>query len=59
VFPVIHARALEPGVIEFKPERFDQVQDAPGGRAQPRHIPCVGRDFRLNKNDVHGLDEEL
>ena len=53
MLPVIHARPLQLGVAEFEPKRLDQMKAAIGGGAQARHVSRVGRDFRLNKNDMH------
>ena len=53
VLPVIHARALELRVVELEAERLDQMQRRLGGRAKPRHIARVRRDFRFNQDDVH------
>ena len=53
VLPVIHARALELRVVEFEAERLDQVQRRARGRAQPRHVARVRRDFGFDQDDVH------
>jgi hypothetical protein len=53
VLPVIHARALELRIIKLETERLDQMQRRFRGRAQPRHIARVRRDFRFNQDNVH------
>ena len=53
VLPVIHPGALELRVVQLEAERFNQVQGALGGGAQPRHVPRVRGDFRFEQNNVH------
>jgi len=40
-------------VVELETERLDEVQHRFCGRAQPRHVAGVRRDFRFNQNYVH------
>ena len=54
VLPVIHAGALELGITELKPQGLDQVEHGVRRRAEPGHVPSVGRDFRFDQDDVHG-----
>ena len=58
LLPVIHARPLELRIIQLETERLDQMQHRPRGRAQPRHIARVRRDFRFNENDIHKINDE-
>ena len=53
VLPVIEAGAFEIFIFEFETERFDQVQGRAGGSAEARDVAGVGRDFRLEQDDVH------
>ena len=53
VLPVVHAGAFELRVIKLEAERLDEVQHRFRGRAQPRHVAGVRRDFRFNQNNVH------
>jgi hypothetical protein len=41
------------GVIELEAERFDEMQRRFRGRAQPRHVASVRRNFRFDQDDVH------
>ena len=53
ILPVIHPGAFEFFVVKLEAERLDEVQFCAGGRAEPRHVARVGRDFRFNQDDVH------
>jgi glycine/D-amino acid oxidase-like deaminating enzyme len=50
-FMVIETRALERAVFPAKAEWLDEVQFGAGVRAQPDHIPRIGRNFRLKQDD--------
>ena len=54
MLPIIQAGAFELFVVQLEAERFDQMQRRSRGRAQPRHVPGVRRNLRLDENDVHG-----
>ena len=53
VLPVIHAGALELRVVQLEAERLDEMQHGFRGRAQPRHVARVRRNFRFNEDNVH------
>ena len=53
MLPVIHPGVFEFFVVKLEAERLDEVQFCAGGRAEPRHVARVGRDFRFNQDDVH------
>jgi len=50
--PVVEARPAQLGVVQREPQRLDEVQRRLGRRAQPRDVPRVGRDLRLDERDV-------
>ena len=45
--------AFELRVVELEAEWFDEVQHRFCGRAQPRHVAGVRRDFRFDQYNVH------
>ncbi len=60
-FPIVQSGALEFSIVNAKPKRFNQVQRAAGRRAEPGDVAGIGRNLRLDKDDVqrrrHGLEE--
>ncbi len=52
VGPIIEPRALEFGIVEIKPHRFDDVQMRIGAGAKPGDCSRVGRDFGFDEHDV-------
>ena len=53
VLPIVHARALELGVVEFEAERLDEMQDRVRGRAETGDVAGVGRNLWFEKNNIH------
>ena len=53
LLPVIHARTFQLRVVELESERLDEMQLRLRGRAEPRDVAGVRRDFRFNQDDVH------
>ena len=51
--PIIHAGAFELCVIHAESQRFDQVQFGVSGGAQSSNVARIGRNFRLNENNMH------
>jgi uncharacterized protein (DUF2461 family) len=51
--PVIHAGAFQLRVVQLEAERLNEMQHGFRGRAQPRHVARVRRDFRFNQDDIH------
>jgi len=46
--PVVQPGAAYSVLIDAKAQLSNQVQRAQGGRAQPRDIACIRRDFGFN-----------
>jgi len=54
VAPIVHGRALELSVVEFKAKGLDQIEYGVGSGAEPGDISRVWWNFRLDQDDVHG-----
>ena len=50
--PIVETRAAHRVLVDAKTELADQVQDATAGHTQPRDVPGIGRDLRLDQHDV-------
>lgn len=50
--PVIEPGATQVLVVDGETELADQVQGGAGRRTQPGDITCVGRDLRLDQDDM-------
>jgi hypothetical protein len=48
MLPIIHPGSLELRVVEPESERLNQMKRGVRGGTQPRHVPGVRRNFRLN-----------
>lgn len=58
MLPVIQPRPAQQFVLKGKAQRFDQVQAGPGAQAEPADVAGIGRNLRLNQDDVkHGGDD--
>jgi hypothetical protein len=54
--PVVHPGAPTGGMVNVEAEGSDQVEARSGGGAEACDIAGIGRDFRLDEDDVkHGL----
>ena len=51
-FVIAEAGAPKPGLVELKPQRFDEVQHATGIGAEPYDVAGVGGNLRLIEDDV-------
>jgi hypothetical protein len=53
---IIKASAPHAGILQWKPERLNQMQLRTSIRAKSNHIAGVGRDFGLDQyNMKHGV----
>ena len=52
VFMIIETRAAQLPVVEFEAEWFNKVQGRPGIRAKAYDISRVGRNFRLEQDQM-------
>ena len=55
VLPIIEPRSLQMLVLGGKPQRMNKVKGGVGGTAEPGDRTGIGRDLRLNKNDVEAF----
>ncbi len=53
---VIEPGAPHAGIVEREAERFDQMQLGAGIGAQANDVAGVGRDFRLDQDDMKQAD---
>jgi len=55
--PVVETGAAQIAIIDGEAERLDELQPAPGDRAQPSDVSGVGRYLRGDQNQVQrGID---
>jgi hypothetical protein len=54
-FPVVEPGTFQMLVIDLETQWLDQMERCEGCRAQPRNASGIGRDLRLNQDDVHYL----
>ena len=52
VFPVVQSCPFDHLLIQFKSQRFDQMQDRAAGNACPSDISGIGRHLRLMQNNM-------
>lgn len=50
--PVVEPGAAELGVGDFESQRFDKMETGAGGGAEAGDVAGVGRDFRVDEDDV-------
>ena len=53
MLPIVHARALELGVVEFEAEWLNEVERGMGGGAEAGDIAGVWRNFGFEQDDMH------
>ena len=55
LLPIVEPGALEGFVVDGKAERPHEVKCGVGGEAKPGDVAGIGRDFRLDEDDIeHG-----
>jgi hypothetical protein len=54
LFPIIETGAFECPIVDRESEWLDQVERRTGGEAKPADVAGIGRNLRLDEDDVEG-----